>query len=186
MRETVFLGLLIIVGKDLSAFLLTPLTPLCILRPVSVTGAMQDIVVSQSSIGLSEYAEKFVEMISIFLIPDLTDQDLKELGISSLGHRRKLLRAITQLRTGETTALQPLGMLRRPRSAQTNCGRLAGLRTRWLHSRKLAVAERRQLTVTFCELVGSLAPGAGLTRYPTMLPSIRPWIRQRLRTISCG
>jgi hypothetical protein len=35
--------------------------------------------------------------INFAILPDLTDQDLKEIGVASLGHRRQLLRAITEL-----------------------------------------------------------------------------------------
>ena len=48
-------------------------------------------------LGMSEYAERFAENdIDISVLRDLTDQDLKELGVS-LGHRRKMLRAIAEL-----------------------------------------------------------------------------------------
>ena len=47
---------------------------------------------------MSEYAERFTENdINFSILPDLTDQDLKEIGVSSLGHRRQLLRAIAEL-----------------------------------------------------------------------------------------
>jgi hypothetical protein len=49
------------------------------------------------SIGLGEYAQRFAEnAIDISILRDLTDQDLKELGVL-LGHRRKMLRAIAEL-----------------------------------------------------------------------------------------
>jgi len=54
------------------------------------------------NLGLGQYAQRFVENdINFSILPDLTDQDLKELGVASLGHRRQLLRAIGQLRDGE-------------------------------------------------------------------------------------
>jgi class 3 adenylate cyclase len=68
----------------------------------------------------------------------LTDQDLKELGVS-LGHRRKMLRAIAEL-AGPTTP-QPTA-LTEPKPQD--------------------FAERRQLTVMFCDLVGSTALSARL------------------------
>jgi hypothetical protein len=44
---------------------------------------------------LGQYAQRFAENdISFSILSDLTDQDLKEIGVSSLGHRRQLLRAI--------------------------------------------------------------------------------------------
>jgi hypothetical protein len=49
------------------------------------------------SIGLGEYAQRFAEnAIDFSILRDLTDQDLKELGVL-LGHRRKMLRAIAGL-----------------------------------------------------------------------------------------
>ena len=55
--------------------------------------AMTAIAEWLASIGLSEYTERFVEnAIDFSVLGDLTDQDLKELGIL-LGHRRKMLRS---------------------------------------------------------------------------------------------
>ena len=60
--------------------------------------------------GLGQYVETFAENhIEYSVLPDLTEDDLKNLGVS-LGHRKKLLRAIEALtaagqRTGTTTAV---------------------------------------------------------------------------------
>lgn len=91
------------------------------------------------SIGLSEYAQRFAENgIDLSVVHDLTEQDLKDLGVL-LGHRRKLLRAIAELddeaRPTAKTELYP----RRPDEGQ-----------------------RRHLTVMFCDLVGSTALAARL------------------------
>jgi class 3 adenylate cyclase len=92
------------------------------------------------SIGLSEYAERFGENgIDLSVLRDLTEQDLKELGVL-LGHRRKLLRAIAEL---EDAA--------RPESARTAT-----------EPRRPGEGERRHLTVMFCDLVGSTAIAARL------------------------
>jgi len=49
------------------------------------------------SIGLSEYAQRFADNgIDLSVIRDLTEQDLKDLGVV-LGHRRRILRAIAEL-----------------------------------------------------------------------------------------
>jgi hypothetical protein len=46
-------------------------------------------------LGLGEYAARFVENdIDFAILGDLSDQDLEKIGVVSLGHRRKLLRAI--------------------------------------------------------------------------------------------
>ena len=50
-----------------------------------------------ASIGLAEYSQRFAEnAIDLSVVRDLTEQDLKELGLP-LGHRRKMLRAIAEL-----------------------------------------------------------------------------------------
>ena len=60
------------------------------------------------SLGMSEYAERFVEnRIDFNVLPDLTEQDLEKLGVF-LGDRRKILRAIARLdATSETAVLMP-------------------------------------------------------------------------------
>jgi SAM domain (Sterile alpha motif) len=53
---------------------------------------MQQIGDWLQKLGLGQYAQRFAENnISFSVLPDLTDQDLKELEVSSLGHRRRLL-----------------------------------------------------------------------------------------------
>ena len=50
-------------------------------------------------LGLGQYAQSFAENdIDFAVLTDLTDQDLEKIGVSSLGHRRKLLRAIAELK----------------------------------------------------------------------------------------
>ena len=58
---------------------------------------MQQIADWLEKLGMSEYAQCFAEnAIDFSVLPDLTDQDLKDLGVV-LGHRRKMLRAIAAL-----------------------------------------------------------------------------------------
>jgi class 3 adenylate cyclase len=86
---------------------------------------------------LSEYAGRFAENgIDISVFPDLTEQDLKDVGVL-LGHRRKMLRAISELAGTGTTMLPPA-----PEPNQEHD------------------AERRQVTVMFIDLVGSTALSA--------------------------
>jgi class 3 adenylate cyclase/tetratricopeptide (TPR) repeat protein len=90
-----------------------------------------------ASLGLSEYAGRFAEeKIDLSIVSDLTEEDFEKLGVR-LGHRRKLLRAINELRDGAVLkpAADPV-----PRDE----------------------AERRPLTVMFCDLVGSTALSARL------------------------
>ncbi|SDR61293.1 SAM domain (Sterile alpha motif) [Paraburkholderia tuberum] len=87
-----------------------------------------------ASLGLSEYVHSFAENgIDPSVLRDLTDQDLKDLGVL-LGHRRKMLRAINQL-GDSAAAISPTVATPLPRDD----------------------ADRRQLTVVFCDLVGSTA-----------------------------
>src|SRR4030081_1415682 len=96
--------------------------------------AMTGIAEWLASIGLGEYAQRFGEnAIDLSVVRDLTEQDLKDLGIL-LGHRRKLLRAISELQ-GDVARLPQASATPVPRDG----------------------AERRQLTVMFCDLVGSSA-----------------------------
>jgi len=89
------------------------------------------------SIGLAEYTQRFAEnAIDVSILRDLTDQDLKELGVL-LGHRRKMLRAIAELDV--TTAIASTAAATKPEREPSN------------------EAERRHLTVMFCDLVGSTA-----------------------------
>jgi class 3 adenylate cyclase len=86
---------------------------------------------------LSEYAQRFAENdVDRDILRELTDQDLKDLGVSSLGHRRKMLRAI-----GELTVAAPASP---HRPAETK-------------PIPQDTAEHRQLTMMFCDLVGSTA-----------------------------
>ena len=93
------------------------------------------------SLGLSQYEAAFRESeIDADVLPELTEQHLKDLGVS-LGHRLKMLRAIRALAEHTSVKEQP-----------------APLPEAKPHAR----AERRQLTVMFCDLVGSTALSQGI------------------------
>ena len=91
-----------------TTFPITPLTPRParhhiaegIMMPSDLSRrAVMDIVVWLRSLGLEEYGVVFRENdIDETVVPNLTADDLKELGVSALGHRRKLLDAIAALR----------------------------------------------------------------------------------------
>ena len=84
-------------------------------------------------LGLAQYAAAFAENdIDFTLLGKLTDADLKELGISSLGHRKRLLAAIAE--RGVTAAPSP-------RHA----------------ARSSPAGERRQVTILFADLCGFTA-----------------------------
>src|SRR4029078_3767411 len=109
-------------------------------------GAVMDIVVWLRSLGLGKYEAAFRENdIDETVLPNLTADDLKELGVSALGHRRKLLDAIAALRD-DASSKAPSGD-----AATTSRAPSAHPEDR---------AERRQVTVMFCDLVGSTALSA--------------------------
>jgi class 3 adenylate cyclase len=100
---------------------------------------MQQIADWLEKLGLGQYAQRFAENeIDISVLPHLSDQDLKDIGVP-LGHRRKLLAAITEL-AGAARATPEPAVQTEPKSQDT--------------------AERRQVTVMFSDLVGSTALSA--------------------------
>jgi hypothetical protein len=105
-----------------------------------------DVVVWLRSLGLGKYEALFRENdIDETVLPNLTAEDLKELGVASLGHRRKLLDAIAALRT-DASGKAPFADTATASSPQS-----APPEDR---------AERRQVTVMFSDLVGSTALSA--------------------------
>ena len=95
-----------------------------------------------ASLGMSEYAQHFADnrIDDVSILRDLTDQDLKDIGVP-LGHRRKMLRAIAEMFGAVSTQIK---------SAPAS------------EPKPRHDAERRQLTVMFCDLVGSTALSARL------------------------
>jgi hypothetical protein len=66
---------------------------------------MQQIADWLEKLGVGQYAQRFAENdIDLDVLSDLTDQDLEKIGVASLGHRRKLLRAIADLQGVEKGA----------------------------------------------------------------------------------
>ena len=105
---------------------------------------MQQIADWLEKLGMSEYAERFAESdIDIDVLSELTDQDFDRLGVS-LGHRRRILRAIRELGASPIAAVTE-----RQISAPTA-----------QEPAPKDTAERRQVTVMFSDLVGSTALSA--------------------------
>jgi class 3 adenylate cyclase/tetratricopeptide (TPR) repeat protein len=95
---------------------------------------MEQIADWLGKLGLEQYAQRFANNgIDVGVLPELTDEDFDRLGVL-LGHRRKMLRAVAELDQAELLAKQARG-----------------------HD-----AERRHLTIMFCDLVGSTALSARL------------------------
>jgi class 3 adenylate cyclase len=105
---------------------------------------MQQIADWLEKLGMSEYAQRFAEnRIDVSILPELTDQHLKDLGIA-LDDRLKILRAIREL------GVSPIAVVAdRQTSASTA-----------LEQAPKDTAERRQVTVVFSDLVGSTALSA--------------------------
>jgi len=94
------------------------------------------------SLGLEQYEAAFRENeIDDTALPTLTAEDLKDLGVDIVGHRRKLLNAIALLGAETTTKASPPEIPTPSKSPQDT-------------------AERRQVTVMFSDLVGSTALSA--------------------------
>jgi class 3 adenylate cyclase len=88
-----------------------------------------DVIALLSRLGLEQYEQAFRENdVDAEVLGELPAEDLIDLGVTSVGHRRKLLAAIAGLREKPIPA-----------------------------SKESSTAERRQLTVMFCDLVGSTA-----------------------------
>ena len=101
---------------------------------------MQQIAEWLEKLGMPEYIQRFTDNdIDFTILSDLTDQDLEKIGIASLGHRRKLLRAIADLETIEKST-PTVDVVVAPAAPLP-----------------LDTAERRQVTVMFSDLVGSTA-----------------------------
>jgi class 3 adenylate cyclase len=102
-----------------------------------------DVVVWLRSLGLERYEAAFCENeINARVLPSLTQEDLKEIGVGPVGHRRIIVEAIAALRADKSA---------KPPFVDTATPSIAPSAT--LEDR----AERRQVTVMFCDLVGSTA-----------------------------
>jgi class 3 adenylate cyclase len=100
---------------------------------------MQQIADWLEKLGMPEYSERFSEnKIDVSVLPHLTDQDLKDIGVA-LGHRRKILAAIAEFAGVAPAASKPV-LAAEPKTRDS--------------------AERRQVTVLFSDLVGSTALSA--------------------------
>jgi class 3 adenylate cyclase len=96
------------------------------------------------AIGLGQYGEAFeTNDIDMDLLKQVNDQTLKDMGVTSAGHRLRISNAIAKL------APTPVAQVNLSPSTPK-------------HESTAASAERRQLTVMFCDLVGSTALSARL------------------------
>jgi class 3 adenylate cyclase/predicted ATPase len=106
-------------------------------------------------IGLVQYAETFrANDIDGELLGRLTNDDLKDIGVVSFGHRKKLLEAIAALGGAPAAAAASLPVMPAPI--------LAAIAPPLISASIEAAGERRYLTVMFCDLVGSTSISAQL------------------------
>lgn len=116
---------------------------------------MQQIVSWLERLGLAQYAHCFAENgIDYSLLGDLTDPDLEKIGIQSLGHRRRLLRAIAELKDIEKN---PPAMARTS-DAPTASPSLVSAERRQVHGWPIAV------TGKVSDAVNMLASGIAALR----------------------
>jgi class 3 adenylate cyclase/predicted ATPase len=110
-----------------------------------------DVAAWLRALGLEQYAQAFRENdVDAQILPELTAEDLIGLGVVSIGHRRKLLAAIAALREKPEPASEKTAPVTPPAADEDSAGSAS------------SSAERRHLTVMFCDLVGSTALSARL------------------------
>ena len=128
--------------------------PRQMIAPPPIVGAPSvDIVVWLRSLGLGKYEAIFRENeIDEAVLPSLTHENLKELGVAAFGHRVKLLDAIAALRSDASGKASSVAAVpARPSARMPTSAPVAE-----------AIGERRHVTVMFCDLVGSTSISAGL------------------------
>jgi class 3 adenylate cyclase len=108
---------------------------------------MQSVRQWLEQLGLTDYAETFERnAVDLDVLRDLTDPDLEKIGVHPLGHRKKLLKAIEALRGGDPIVL--------PRSPDSYTPK--HLAEKILTSKSALEGERKQVTVLFADLKGSM------------------------------
>src|SRR6516225_1374520 len=120
---------------------------------------MQQIADWLEKLGMSEYAQRFAENdIDIEILRELTDTDFDRLGVS-IGHRRKLLKALAAGVPPAATAppSPPTALSLTPTQSRT-----AEAARPISPTNEVTRGERRYLTVMFCDLVDSTSISAGL------------------------
>src|ERR1700739_377741 len=111
-----------------------------------IWGAAMDVVVWLRSLGLERYEAEFRDNeIDERVLPNLTQEDLKEIGVGPVGHRRMLLEAIAALHADAPGKLPSADVAAKSSAPNVSPDDRA---------------ERRQVTVMFSDLVGSTALSA--------------------------
>ncbi len=108
-----------------------------------------DVGACLRSLGLGQYEDVFRDNgVDAAVLPKLTADDLKELGVAGVGYRRKIISAIEELNASSVVSTDTAKPDSTPSPVPVSTAPDA--------------AERRQLTVMFCDLVGSTALSARL------------------------
>ena len=108
-----------------------------------------DVGVWLGNLGLGQYEAAFQDNeIDGAVLPKLTLDDLKDLGVAVVGHRRKIMSATEELNIASVAHATAM----KPRQTQAPSSVVAGSDG----------AERRPITVMFCDLVGSTSMAAKL------------------------
>jgi class 3 adenylate cyclase/predicted ATPase len=138
--------------------------------PYGITRNAVDISAWLRELGLERYEQAFQENeVGLDILPELTAEDLKEIGVIPVGDRRRLLKAIAGLRrSGESEA--------EPAAQQIDSSAGGDDATSWPSE-----AERRPLTVMFCDLADSTALSTRLD--PEDLQDLIRAYRERCTTI---
>ena len=125
---------------------------------------MSDVASWLDGLGLGDYAQPFAaQKIRFELLTDLEDADLRELGVAALGDRKLMLKAIAALKASQQASPNagPASSAQRDgpvaAAAALHAGAIAGPHAEPVPAQAAPrhEAERRQLTVMFCDLVGS-------------------------------
>src|SRR5215472_12569301 len=113
---------------------------------------MQHIADWLEKLGMSEYAQRFAEnRIDFSVLPELTDQDLKDLGVV-LGDRRKMLRAIAAIDGGEQNAPAARSKATaKPRGTPVSSEPIPTATPPPIFAAAEVSGERRYITVMFCD-----------------------------------
>ena len=111
------------------------------------------------SLELAQYTQAFVDNdIDLAVLPSLFEQDLKELGVTSMGHRKKMFQAIRSMADASAPSQQSDGEALTPITPEPP---LSAVHPHTANAYTQG-AERRQLTVMFCDMVGFTALASSL------------------------
>jgi class 3 adenylate cyclase len=132
--------------------------------PGAVHGASSmDIEGWLRSLGLERYEAAFRDNeIDETVLPNLTAEDLKDLGVSIIGHRRKLLDAIATLPTDASTKALTANAVAAVHAERRQPAPISVAITLSATAGGTGAGERRHVTVMFCDLVDSTGIAAKL------------------------